>query len=168
MGCEHRIIWHKENTAPYDWDEAIETVNKECLNQCHCVQVKGHVYNAEHLEEVEHEGCDEPCTLNSLSFSCKARIEYSHDVQKEDWGVAIAKVNEECKNQCHCDELFGHTAEKSEERLEIAKKKGCDEKCDHGGTHHTCRQRMEWVKRNRAPHTYEAAKKQVNEECTAQ
>jgi len=161
--CEERIIWDKQNSAPYDWDAAIRKINKECANQCKCMEVRGHVYNQEHGDEVKSKDCDEPCVLNGASFTCKARIEYSHDVLKESWTAAISKVNQECRQFCHCDELRGHPEPPTE-----IKRKGCDEKCDYKGTHHTCRQRADWLKQHRAPHTWEAARDQVNKECTDQ
>eukprot|EP00929_Paragymnodinium_shiwhaense_P092013 TRINITY_DN5188_c0_g1_i1.p1 TRINITY_DN5188_c0_g1~~TRINITY_DN5188_c0_g1_i1.p1 ORF type:complete len:748 (+),score=148.13 TRINITY_DN5188_c0_g1_i1:120-2363(+) len=166
--CEDRIIWDKKNTPPYHWDHAIWKVNGECEGQCECVKVGDHVYNEEFRKELEAPGCEDKCNHAGYDFSCHERILYDHDKRKLEWEAAIAKVNRECKGECHCDEMRGHVVDMEKTEAVTKQTKNCDDKCYFGGTHHTCKQRVDWTAKHRYPYKETAAKKQVNEECTGQ
>merc|ERR1712060_32199 len=98
--------------------------------------------------------CESPCMFDGETYSCRERVQWLVRERGSTIAAAVDIVSNECDGQCMCSPT---------EFPELQ----CDSPCMFDGETHSCRDRVQWLVRERGS-TIAAALDNVSQECGGQ
>merc|ERR1712060_330008 len=98
--------------------------------------------------------CESPCMFDGETYSCRERVQWLVRERGSTIAAAVDIVSNECDGQCMCSPT---------EFPELQ----CDSPCMFDGETHSCRDRVQWLVRERGS-TVAAALDTVSQECGGQ
>merc|ERR1711920_145449 len=122
---------------------AVDILSNECDGQCTCSPTE--------FPELQ---CDSPCMFDGETHSCRDRVQWVVRERGSTIAAALDNVSQECDSQCTCS-------------LTEFPELQCDSPCMFDGEIHSCRERVQWLVRERGS-TIAAALPNVSQECGGQ